>query len=222
MVRAERPIAARCDLSPGIRIPSPIPCTGWPGLIDQPVFFEPHRADVGQPRVQSYHLQRPKQRLAAGAVPAVPATAHRGRDAVFDQHVAEVLAGVLAAPVAMEEQSPPSLPGWRLNHAIRSASMTMSRVMSWRSLQPGTWRLDRSMTTAGNSHPSSVAMKMMSPAQTVSGSATLSCRSSRLGAIGRSCEADQSGRVTAPRIVVSVRKVAETRRSAPCTGDSPP
>ena len=44
----------------------------------------------------------------------------------------------------------------------------------------------RSITTARNSPPSSVWMQVMSPAQTPSGAATLNCRSSRLGAIGRS------------------------------------
>jgi hypothetical protein len=103
----------------------------------QPVFLEPHRADVGQRRVQSgsvvpghpgddfvhgltsglealpmqaFHLQRPEQRLAAGVVakpqvsPAVAATAHRRGDSVRGQHVAQVLAGVLAAPVAVQDQ----------------------------------------------------------------------------------------------------------------------
>jgi hypothetical protein len=80
--------------------------------LGQPVFFELHRADVGQRRVQSgsvvpehpgddfvhglapglealpvqpLHLQRPEQRFAAGLVPAVAATAHRGGDAVPGQ-----------------------------------------------------------------------------------------------------------------------------------------
>ena len=48
--------------------------------------------------VQAFHLQRAEQRLAAGVVPAVAAAAHRCRDAVLGQHVAQVLAGVLAAP----------------------------------------------------------------------------------------------------------------------------
>lgn len=42
----------------------------------------------------------------------------------------EVFAAVLPA-VAVEDR-PTCLPGWRLNHAMRSASMTMSRVMSLR------------------------------------------------------------------------------------------
>ena len=101
-------------------------------LSRMPVFLEPHRADVRQRRVQPgpvvpeypvddlvfcltprdealsvqpLHLQRPEQRLAAGVVPAVAAPAHRGRDAVLGQHASEVLAGVLAAPVAVEDQT---------------------------------------------------------------------------------------------------------------------
>ena len=41
------------DLAPGIRIPWLGSCTGLPGLMGLPVFFELHRADVGQRRVQS-------------------------------------------------------------------------------------------------------------------------------------------------------------------------
>jgi hypothetical protein len=61
-------------------------------------------------------------------------------------------------PLSLCKISLACLLGWRLNHTMRSASMTMSRVMSWRRLQPITCRLNRSMTTARNSHPSSVAM----------------------------------------------------------------
>jgi hypothetical protein len=39
------------------------------------------------------------------SVPAVATAAHRARDAVFREHVCEVLAGVLAAPVAVEDES---------------------------------------------------------------------------------------------------------------------
>ena len=41
---------------------------------------------------------------------------------------------------------------------MRSAAMTISRVMSSRNDHPTTWRLKRSITTAKNSQPSSVAM----------------------------------------------------------------
>ena len=61
-------------------------------------------------------------------------------------------------PRSLWNISPAVLPGWRLNQAIRRASMTMSRVMSSRRLQPTTWRLNRSITTASNSQPSSVWM----------------------------------------------------------------
>src|SRR6218665_2243067 len=104
---------------------------GFLGLSRMPVLLEPHRADVRQrgvqpgavvpeypgddlvlglaPRhealpMQSLHLQRTEQGLAAGVVPAVALAAHRGRDAALGEHVPEVLAGVLAAPVAVEDQ----------------------------------------------------------------------------------------------------------------------
>ena len=43
--------------------------------------------------MQPLDLQRPEQRLAAGVVPSVATPAHRGRDAVLLEHVAEVVAG---------------------------------------------------------------------------------------------------------------------------------
>ncbi len=89
-------------------------------------------------------------------------------------------------PRSLWKITPACLLGWRLNHAMRSASMTMSRVRSKRRLQPITWRLNRSITTARNNPPSSVAMYLMSPARTLSGSLTVNSRLSRLGAIGRS------------------------------------
>ena len=58
--------------------------------------------------------------------------------------------------------------------------------MSSRIDQPTTWRLNRSITTARNSQPSSVAMYVMSPTQTLSGSLTVNSRFSTLGEIGRS------------------------------------
>src|SRR6218665_2117072 len=104
---------------------------GLLGLSRMPVLLEPHRAGVRQRGVQpgavvpeypgddlvlglasrhealpmqSLHLQRTEQGLAAGVVPAVALAAHRGRDAALGEHVPEVLAGVLAAPVAVEDQ----------------------------------------------------------------------------------------------------------------------
>ena len=66
------------------------------------------------------------------------------------------------------------LPGrWLVRVGDVTASMTMSRVMSNRRLHPITWRLNRSITTARNNQPSSVAMYVMSPAQTLSGSLTV-------------------------------------------------
>jgi hypothetical protein len=61
-------------------------------------------------------------------------------------------------PRSLWKITPACLLGWRLNHAMRSASMTMSRAHVPRSDQPTTWRLNRSITTARNSQPSSVAM----------------------------------------------------------------
>src|SRR6218665_3794727 len=96
-----------------------------------PVLLEPHRADVRQREVQpgavvpeypgddlvlglaprhealpmqSLHLQRTEQGLAAGVVTAVALAAHRGRDAALGEHVPKVLASLFAAPVAVEDQ----------------------------------------------------------------------------------------------------------------------
>jgi len=54
--------------------------------------------------VQPFHLQRAEQRLRAGVVPAVSFAAHRGRDRILFEHFVEVVAGVLAAAIAMEDQ----------------------------------------------------------------------------------------------------------------------
>ena len=48
--------------------------------------------------------------------------------------------------------------GWRLNRAMRSASVTRLACMCGCMLQPTTWRLNRSITAARYSQPSSVAM----------------------------------------------------------------
>src|SRR6218665_2129892 len=128
-----RPILPRIEFCPCPWNPYPIAESriGLLGLSRMPVFLEPHRADVRQrgvqpgavvpeypgddlvlglaPRhealpMQSLHLQRTEQGLAAGVVPAIALAAHRGRDAALGEHVPEVLAGVLAAPVAVEDQ----------------------------------------------------------------------------------------------------------------------
>jgi len=52
----------------------------------------------------AFHLQRTEQRFRAGVVPAVALAAHRRRDAMLFEHIAEVQAGVLAAAIAMEEK----------------------------------------------------------------------------------------------------------------------
>ena len=97
-----------------------------------PVFFKLHRADVRQRRVQSgpvvpeqpgddfigglaparealavqpLHLQRAEHGFAAGVVPAVAGAAHRGGDAVLGQQCAEILARVLTAAVAVEDEA---------------------------------------------------------------------------------------------------------------------
>src|ERR1019366_7129015 len=102
-----------------------------------PVLLELHRADVVQRRVhscsvipeqpgdgfilgladgfktlsmQSFHLQRTKQRLRAGVIPAVALAAHRWPNAMLFEYLTEVFAGVLAAAIAMKEQ--PCLLTW--------------------------------------------------------------------------------------------------------------
>src|ERR1017187_8732907 len=54
--------------------------------------------------VQSSPLQRTKQRLGAGVVPTVAFTAHRWRNAMLFEYLTEVVAGVLAAAIAVEDQ----------------------------------------------------------------------------------------------------------------------
>src|ERR1017187_2968057 len=61
-------------------------------------------------------------------------------------------------PRSLWKISPVSLPGLRLNQAISRASITRLRCISGRIDQPTTLRLNRSITTARNSQPSSVAM----------------------------------------------------------------
>src|SRR5271167_5238822 len=95
-----------------------------------PVLLELHRADVVQRRVhaclvipeqpchdfilslaegcktlavQPFHLQRTKQRLRAGVVPAVALAAHRRRHAMLFEYRTEVVAGVLATTIAMKD-----------------------------------------------------------------------------------------------------------------------
>src|SRR6218665_1868197 len=106
----------RCLVCPCPWNPSPIAESriGLLGLSRMPVLLEPRRADVRQrgvqpgavvpeypgddlvlglaPRhealpMQSLHLQRTEQGLAAGVVPAVALAAHRGRDAALGEHV---------------------------------------------------------------------------------------------------------------------------------------
>src|SRR5712691_11228484 len=54
--------------------------------------------------VQSFYLQRTKQRLRAGVVPTVAFTAHRWCNAMFFEYLTEVVAGILAAAIAVEDQ----------------------------------------------------------------------------------------------------------------------
>jgi hypothetical protein len=97
----------------------------------RPVLLELHRADVVQRRVhacsvipeqpcdgvilgladgfkllamQSFHLQRTEQSFTAGVVPAVAFAAHRRRNAMLFENLAEVLAGILTAAITVEEQ----------------------------------------------------------------------------------------------------------------------
>ena len=106
--------------------------------------------------MQVRHLQQAEQRFAAGVdAPSSATPAHQTRSAMLQysrtpvrfNRVPEGAAGALAALTAMKQQ--PGLPGpGGLNQAMRSASMTMFDVMSSRSDQPTTWRLNRSITTA--------------------------------------------------------------------------
>jgi hypothetical protein len=61
-------------------------------------------------------------------------------------------------PRSLWKINPASRSGQRKNQASRRASITSSLVICSRSDQPTIRRLNRSMTTARNNHPSSVAM----------------------------------------------------------------
>jgi hypothetical protein len=52
------------------------------------------------------HPKRSELRLGYSVVPAVAPAAHRSRDAVLVQQLAEVLAGVLTAAITVEDRSP--------------------------------------------------------------------------------------------------------------------
>ena len=73
-----------------------------------------------------------------------------------------------------------------LNQAMRSASMRMLELMSSRRDQPTTWRMNRSITTVRNNQSSPVAIYVMSPTHTRSGSVTVNSRLSRFGEMVRS------------------------------------
>ena len=77
--------------------------------------------------------------------------------------------------------------GARLNHAMRSASVTRELCTCGCMRQPTTWRLNRSSTTARYSQPSSVAMYVLSHVHTWLGALAVKSRCSRLGAMDRLC-----------------------------------
>ena len=54
--------------------------------------------------VQPFDLQGCEQRLRAGVIPAVALAAHRSGDAALLKQLAELMAGVLAAAIAMEDR----------------------------------------------------------------------------------------------------------------------
>ena len=60
--------------------------------------------------MQPLHLQRTEQRLRASVIPAVTLAAHRWRDCAVFKHLSEVLTGILATAIAMEDQ--PCLLAW--------------------------------------------------------------------------------------------------------------
>src|SRR6218665_236712 len=174
------------DTGPCPRNPYPIPESriGLLGLSRMPVLLEQHRADVRQRGVQpgavvpeypgdasSLAWRRVTKRCPCSrstfnepnrvSLQALsPQLPLRLIEAVMPHWASTSLKSSLAywLPRSLWKISPACLRGWRLNQAMRTASMTMSRVMSWRSDQPTTWRLNRSITTASNSQPSSVAM----------------------------------------------------------------
>ena len=83
--------------------------------------------------VQALDLERSKQRLAAGVVPAVSLAAHRAGDAVLSQHSPELAAGVLAASVTVEDQ-PATLVRMRwISSSVRGPSHSVaSSDARWR------------------------------------------------------------------------------------------
>lgn len=129
---------------------------------------------------------RRRRCLAAGVVPAVAAPAHRCFDAVLGQHVAQVLAGVLAAPAAVGNR-PGLLAGMALEprHAQRIDDDLALHVLArppadhLAAEQVGDHRQEQPAFVGGD-----VGVK--SPALTLSGSATVNSRASRLGAISKS------------------------------------
>jgi uncharacterized membrane protein len=54
--------------------------------------------------VQPLHLQRAEQVLSACVIPAIALAAHRGGNAVIIEKPGAVLAGILTAAIAMEQQ----------------------------------------------------------------------------------------------------------------------
>src|SRR5450756_660369 len=52
--------------------------------------------------VQPFHFQRSKQSLTGRIIPAVASAAHRSRDAALLEQAAVLMAGVLAATIAMK------------------------------------------------------------------------------------------------------------------------
>ena len=71
--------------------------------------------------------------FSRGIIPTIPLAAHRADHAVLFQPVLEVKTGILTAPIRVMD-SPAA--GFLRNHAMVSASVTMSVVMRGFSDQP--------------------------------------------------------------------------------------
>ena len=158
-------------------------CFGWRRVASSvlPFLFELHRNNVvsvecsrvrlyqiSQLRVSSWPgggfealpcsrstLREPNS-VRAGVVPAVALAAHRGRDATLVERLDR--GWHITAAIAVEDQRS-VLAGRALEPGHLQASMTSSLLMLLRIDQPTIRRLNKSITTARYSHPSSVGNK---------------------------------------------------------------
>lgn len=152
------------------RLPSPV------AVERPPVDHFVHRFALGgEPfSVQPPHLQAAPQTLRGRIVPAVALATHRTSHSVAFQRGLGGVAAVLAASVSLWKISPGC--GLRLNHAMRSASVAEFVCMCGCMNHSTTCQLNRSITAARYSHPSSVAMQVMLLLHTRSGASGLNSR----------------------------------------------